>query len=144
MDEFDAPIACRFFDGDREAAGLVRAGHREGVWRYLIRGGEEQFQVSFVADRAVATADGWNEDDWPRSDINPEGHREKREYLEIVLREYRRPEDVERIYRLMEPLTGGNPLFAVTRALRPALEGGMSDAKMAVSDACDRAGSRRF
>jgi hypothetical protein len=144
MDEFEAPIAYRLFgDGDREAAGPVRAGQREGVWRYLVRG-EEQFQVSFVEDRPEAAPAGWDERDWPRTGTNSERHRENREHLELVLREYRRPEDVERIYRLMEPLTGGNPLFAVIRALMTALEVGMGDAKMAVSDACDRAGSRRF
>ena len=138
IDDFDAPIACRFFgDGDREAAGLLRAGQREGVWRYFVRG-EEQFRVSFVGDRPEAAPDGWDERDWPRTGSNSERHREKREHLELVLREYRRPEDVERIYHLMEPLTGGNPLFAVIRALMAALEVGMGDAKMAVSDACDR------
>lgn len=138
LDALDAPADWSLQRGDRVAAGVSRAGRREGPWRYSVDG-EERFLVHFIDDRPVAPPAGWLDADWPGLSL-AEDHLEERELLEIVLREYRRPEDIERIYRLVLPRTGNS--IPVVRALMNALGIPLQAAKVALDAACDRAKGR--
>src|SRR5262245_53914062 len=60
----DEPAQLAIHAADRRAEGLVRAGKREGTWRYSIAG-EAHFAVEFVDDHPVAPPPGWIDDEWP-------------------------------------------------------------------------------
>ena len=118
----------------RKAEGTQRAARREGAWRYSI-GDDEQFVVNFVDDHPVSAPAGWRDADWPRPSV--EHHHARREVLELILREYRRPTDIERVYRLLVPRYGNS--IPVVRGLMDALDVSLSDAKIALDAACTNA-----
>lgn len=118
---------------DRRAEGVVRAGMREGTWRYSIAG-EIHFVVEYVDDRPVTPPPGWVDDDWPRPSLA--SYRRERMVLETFLREYRRHDDLGCIYLMLLPDVGNsNP---VIRGLMDALGVSLTTAKMALDDACER------
>jgi len=119
---------------DRRAEGVVRAGKREGTWRYSIAG-ETHFVVEHIDDRPVAQPPGWNDDDWPHPSL-ARYHRE-RMVLETFLREYRRHDDLGRIYLILLPDVGNS--IPVIRGLMDTLGVSLTTAKMALEDACTRA-----
>jgi hypothetical protein len=122
---------------DRRASGISRAGRREGTWRFSLAD-EERFVVEFVDDRALSPPAGWIDHEWPRPSI--EQHRREREVLEVMLREYRSPDDIGRIYERLLPDVGNS--IPVVRGLMDALGASLVDAKMALDAACERAKRR--
>jgi hypothetical protein len=134
----DAPGDVTMSSAGRHARGIERRGRREGTWRYSIDG-DERFAVQFEDDRAIDPPAGWIEAEWPRPSVR--SYEEERALLEIVLREYRRPEDIERIYPMIT--ARGHNSVPVVRALREALGLSLSEAKMALDAACTRDKQRR-
>jgi hypothetical protein len=132
--DLDRPAHSAISVTDRRAEGLVRAGKREGTWRYSING-EAHFVVEFVDDRPVALPPGWIDDEWPGPSLA--SYRRERMVLETFLREYRRPEDVIRIYLMLLPEVGNS--IPVIRGLMDTLGVSLTTAKMALDDACQRA-----
>jgi hypothetical protein len=119
---------------DRSAEGVVRAGKREGTWRYAIDD-EIHFVVDHVDDRPIAPPPAWIDDDWPRPSLAC--YRRKRMVLETFLREYRRHDDLGRIYLMLLPDVGNS--IPVIRGLMDTLGVSLTTAKMALDDACERA-----
>lgn len=130
----DEPADTTIRQGERTASGWVRAGGREGPWRFSIAD-TVQYEVTFVDDRPVCPADGWNELEWPTP--NRERHIARRDVLETILREYRAPEDVEHLYSLLVPRYGNS--IIVVQGLVDALGVPLAHAKSALDAACSNA-----
>lgn len=130
----DEPADTTINQGERTASGRERAGRREGPWCFSLAG-NVRFVVTFIDDRPVSPADHWNDHEWPRPNL--ERHHARREVLELILREYSGPEDIERLYSRLVP-TYGNSVTMV-QGLVDALGITLAHAKSAVDAACERA-----
>jgi hypothetical protein len=130
----DEPADTTIHQGERTASGRERAGRREGPWRFSIAG-KVRFHVTFIDDRPVSPPDGWNGHEWPRPSL--ERHHSRRTVLELVLRKYRGPEDIERLYSRLVPSHANS--VTVVQGLVDALAVSLAHAKSAVDAACERA-----
>ncbi len=128
----DLPTSSNISCLDRTSRGVHHAGRREGIWRYSIES-DEHFVVTFHDDVPIDPPGGWVDDEWPRPSLY--WGREDRALLEIFLREYRGPDDIGRIYKLMLPREHNSIPFihAVIHALGVRLD----VAKIALDEACD-------
>ena len=133
----DEPADTTIRQGDRASSGRERAGRREGPWRFAITG-NVRFVVTFIDDRPVSPPDHWNDHEWPRANL--ERHLARREVLELVLREYRAPEDIERLYSRVVPRYGNS--VTVVQGPVDALGITLAHAKSAVDAAYERANVR--